>query len=295
MGRFNRIVVSSATSLTLRAYLRWKRRYKHLFINWTPILNFHKIDKEREWGINSINPERFRDFLSYLKENNYKTITLREYFLLKEENKLTKKHITLCFDDGYEDFYSIAAPMLREFGFTATVFVITDFIGRNNDWDFQFGGHRFRHLNYLEIEELRRDGFEIESHTCTHPDLRRLDKASLYDELIRSKEKLRSIGINASFFSYPFGLYNERVKEAVKEAGYRGAVGYYLHDKKPKRHDPYAIERIGINALDTVKTFAIKTDCNHPLFPYFYMAARALSSISLLTPLLLKKKRSKDK
>lgn len=280
------------SGFSLRAIYRWNTKYKKLFENWTPILNFHKIDDQKEWGINSISPSKFREFLNYLKQNDYKTITLKDYFVLLENKSLTRKHVVLCFDDGYADFAETAVPIMEEFGFTATAFIITDYIGKYNNWDFQIGGHKFRHMDINQIKDISERGFEIGSHTCSHPDLRLLNDSEIKDEIQISYDMLSSYGINTEFFSYPFGLYNQRIKDIAIESGYKGAVAYYVHDRHPVKADRFALERIGINSLDNLESFKIKLNSDHPMFPAMYMFGRTLSSISLLTPLLLKQKRS---
>jgi peptidoglycan/xylan/chitin deacetylase (PgdA/CDA1 family) len=198
-----------------------------------PILAFHKVDRRFEWGVTRVSPAGFRKVLAFLKNGGYRTVSLRS--LCDPQFQPPEKPVVLTFDDSYASLYDNALPLLREFGFTAAVFVVTGYAGRLNRWDVNLGWIRFRHLDWSQIEELRRDGIEIESHTVNHPDLTRMDGASLRLELADSKKAIEDrLGAPVRFLSFPFGRYNRRVLDAMRECGYDRGVGYWIDDPSDK-------------------------------------------------------------
>jgi peptidoglycan/xylan/chitin deacetylase (PgdA/CDA1 family) len=119
--------------------------------------------------------------------------------------------VLITFDDGYRDVLGEAAPVLRRLHMHATAFVIT---GRISGPDPSF-------LTWGELRRLRRDGFDIGSHTVTHRDLTALTPPELEHELTASRRILeRRLGTRAQWFAYPAGRYDARVLDAAAAAGY---------------------------------------------------------------------------
>ncbi|MEJ2538336.1 MAG: polysaccharide deacetylase family protein, partial [Calditrichia bacterium] len=148
-----------------------------------PILTYHKISKNREWGINTVSPKKFTEHLHFLKTENYTPINFRDL----SKNELPSNPVIITFDDGYESVFEHAYPALSEFGFTAVVFVITGYIGKWNKWDANLGGIRFRHLNRQQIQELATNNMEIGSHGISHRAFTRLSSDEAGRELLESK------------------------------------------------------------------------------------------------------------
>jgi peptidoglycan/xylan/chitin deacetylase (PgdA/CDA1 family) len=134
-------------------------------------------------------------------------------------NKPRAKHaITLVFDDGYENVYWNAYPLLKTNGIKAMVCIITNLT--------EFEGESLMKLN--QLREIHENGFEICSHTMTHQNLTRLDNLALQVELEKSKEWIEANELgNATLLSYPDGEYDEKVKEFVKK--------YYLFAKTTEK------------------------------------------------------------
>jgi peptidoglycan/xylan/chitin deacetylase (PgdA/CDA1 family) len=118
--------------------------------------------------------------------------------------------VTLMFDDGYESVRAVARPVLKRYGFNATDFVISDELGKA-----AFMSHPL--MTADELDELARDGDEIESHTATHPRLTRLPPARLEEELAGSKAALEARYPGVDSLALPYGDYGEKVLEAVKK------------------------------------------------------------------------------
>lgn len=122
-------------------------------------------------------------------------------------NEVNSSGIYITFDDGYEDNYTYAFPLIKEYKVKVTIFVITDLIGEES------------YLNEEQIKEMSDSGFvSFQSHTVSHQDLTTLDNEQLIYELKSSKEKLESItGQIVDAISYPFGAYDNNVIDAVSQ------------------------------------------------------------------------------
>ena len=191
-----------------------------------PVLVYHKIDYKFEFSITRIPPHRFVSHLDWLQYHDYNTITISEAERIIRGNLVfPAKTVAIVFDDGFENFYTYAYPLLKDRGMIATVYMITGYAGMNHDWDVNIGWRKFRHLSWSQIEDLADDGFEFGSHTVNHPDLTRLSEHRIIYELTDSRSKLEDrLGRPVKSFSYPFGGYSERIKLKVIEAGYSSAV-----------------------------------------------------------------------
>jgi peptidoglycan/xylan/chitin deacetylase (PgdA/CDA1 family) len=218
-----------------------------------PILAFHKVDPAFEWGVTRTTPGQFRKILSHLKREGYETVTLGQ---LAGRRSLPPKPVALTFDDAYESFHRYAFPVLKEFGYTATLFVITGYAGKLNDWDVNLGWLKFRHLSWEQIRELSRLGFEIGSHTVHHADLTVLDKERLARELRRSKTEIEyHIHKTVRFISFPFGRYDRRVIHACQKAGYTAGFGFV---SGKRRKDSFVFERKACYLIDGIWTLKAK-------------------------------------
>lgn len=182
-----------------------------------PILMYHYIrdynNPDDQIGTNlSVSPEKFNQQLKWLKDNGYQTIDLD--YLLTRSDTTPFKPVILTFDDGYQDAYTNAFPILQKYDFTAVFYIITDYINNNNQY-----------MTWEEILELKNAGMNIGSHTATHPDLSKLSDNRIGNELIESKKIIeKKLNIQISDFCYPSGKYNERVINKLKEIGYKTAT-----------------------------------------------------------------------
>ena len=198
-----------------------------------------------------VTPTKFRAILKFLKEEGYETVSIKN--LIQPEAILPKKPVILTFDDSYESLYTHAFPMMQAYGFSGTVFVITGFVGQKNVWDVNLGGRTFRHLTWSQLDELHTAGFEIGSHTVTHPDLTRVDADRLQVELRRSREEIEDhTGESVEVISFPFGRYNRAVIDACRQAGYRKGCGFWRHKKDKKSKETFVLERKACYLFDGI-------------------------------------------
>ncbi|HTY37217.1 MAG TPA: polysaccharide deacetylase family protein [Bacteroidota bacterium] len=192
-----------------------------------PVLMYHRVleqgDTTPGHGI-WVSASQFRSQLASLKRRGFQTITFRQYErFVRGELTLPSKPIILTFDDGYEDNYRVAFPLLQEHGFSAVIYAVTDRSRRTNFWD--AGEPPARLMTDAQMQELQRAGFEIGSHTASHAHLPRESVESVEHEVRLSKETLEQIlGQAVISFAYPYGEISDPVKESVREAGYRFAA-----------------------------------------------------------------------
>jgi len=249
-----------------------------------PILTFHKIDQRFEWGVTRIGTPKFRRILEYLKSNGYQTVSL--HYLYHSPQKLPSKPVVITFDDSYENIYTNGLNLMEEYNFSGTIFVIAGYVGRESIWDVNLGGIRFRHLSCAQIKEMSRKGFEIGSHSMTHPDLTRIDERRLKQELKESREAIEDmIGKEVRYLSFPFGRYNKRVVEAAKECGYEKGCTFLKRIGDRERYDDFIIERRPVYLFDGI--FNLKTKLERTIWtPLEDLKLRAVNFCSNGTVIL---------
>jgi len=159
-----------------------------------------------------VTPEVYESNIKYLAENGYSTITLKDFIkVVKSGQKVPPKTVLLYSDTTRSSFYELAYPILKKYNFTATLAVETNVVDTPG------------HLSKKQLRELEDYGIEISSHTMSHPDLTTVSDARLKKEVGESKKLLESWGIDVETFVYPYGGCNDKVIQAVKDAGYIGA------------------------------------------------------------------------
>lgn len=186
-----------------------------------PIFYYHYIgqnpnpsDKTRD-GL-SVAPDKFDIQMTYLSRNGYIPISLDTLYAgLKGIAALPPKPIILSFDDGYIDFYVNAFPILRKFNFHAVAFIPTGLMGQGY------------YMNWAQIKEIDATGLvSFQAHSVTHANLVTLSDAELKYEVEQSKKDLeKNLGKPVNFFAYPYGSSDERIWQAVRSAGFKGAAG----------------------------------------------------------------------
>jgi peptidoglycan/xylan/chitin deacetylase (PgdA/CDA1 family) len=133
--------------------------------------------------------------------------------------------VVITLDDGYVDNLEAALPVLRHFGFSATVYMVSGSIGRFNDWDAQRLGIRKPLMSVAQMRRWHDAGMEIGAHSRTHPRLTRCSDVALREEVHGCKADLEDrLGSAVTQFCYPYGDADDRVAAAVREAGYAAAT-----------------------------------------------------------------------
>ena len=169
-----------------------------------PILTYHSIDDSG--SVVSTSPQKFREQVGHLSEAGFRVMTVGEVVnCLRNDTPAPERAVSIAFDDGYGNVFTDAYPILQEYGFTATVFLITDYCGRHSDWPGNLPTLARRPLlSWSQIKEMRQNGIEFGAHTRTHPDLTLLARPQLVDEISQSKSEIEDrTGSVGTTFAYP--------------------------------------------------------------------------------------------
>jgi peptidoglycan/xylan/chitin deacetylase (PgdA/CDA1 family) len=203
----------------------------------------------------AVSMQQFRNQLDFLACEGYATPTMDE--LVASPAKVWRgRTAVITFDDGYLDNLA-ACEELQKRGMRASWFIVTGSLGQPPKWPAD-GRPADRLLNAAELREMRENGMEIGSHTVNHLRLTEVDDACLAQELTDSKATLEALtGHAVNSFAYPYGAWDARCAEAVKQAGYTAAcstrTGWALRDSTP-----YQLRRLTIFNTDTLGRFARK-------------------------------------
>ncbi len=224
--------------------------------NGIPVLLYHHVtDDNTDLPKLTVSDAEFERQIHLLRANGFETISLDSLlaFMKNEQVKLPEKPILITFDDGYEDNYTNAFPILKKYGYTATIFMV----GINFD--------RQERLSSQEINEMITNGFTVGGHSMTHRDLRQLTGSELSREVYGSKRKAEQVThTDVNFFAYPGGFCNVATLEAVKGAGYAGAFTVLTGLNNPANDNVYFMRRIPIfSSTDFDKLLAL-LNANHP-------------------------------
>jgi Predicted xylanase/chitin deacetylase len=232
----NLIISASSSENNCSAQETLEKRSENI-----PVLYYHSVMVEPGNELR-IPPEQFEAQIRYLFEHSYHVISLDQLYQFYYANgTLPENPVVITFDDGYEDNYINAYPVLKKYGYTATVFAVTNFVSSKG------------YMSWEQLQELAEKGWQIEGHTINHPYLvkDKLGTAELKRELREAKDILeKRIGCSVRFFAYPYGDYNADVVREVKEAGYLMAFtterGWANRNNSMLVHRVYCFANMGI-------------------------------------------------
>lgn len=242
----------------LRAVSRWRGRASTGI--GVPVLTYHSIGDE-PWGELSryrISRQRFRQHLGFLAMAGFQVVPLDTLVarLATEPSSVPSTWVALTFDDGYEDFYLNALPELDAHGFPATVFVVSDLMGRSAEWLGPAAATPM--MTWAQARAALHAGIAFSSHSRTHPHLPQLAAIPLSRELVESRRAIEDqLGTRAGVFCYPHGDFDSRVRSAVRAAGYAAAFSTAV-GLTAAGHDGYALPRVKVRPDDSLADFAAK-------------------------------------
>jgi peptidoglycan/xylan/chitin deacetylase (PgdA/CDA1 family) len=208
------------------------------------ILSYHSIDNSG--SSISVAPNEFEDQMNFLYKRGYTTIRLWEYVnSIMMENPVPPQGIVLTFDDGYKNNYEVMFPILKSFGFTATIFVVTGSMGKMDFWKKDRGIPDLPLLSWNEVKEMKKYGLDFQPHSHSHPLLTNLTEDEIKAELINSKREIETrLDEKAEVFCYPYGKDDDKVIGILKEVGFKAAVtSRFGWNYEPI--DFFRLERIG--------------------------------------------------
>jgi len=228
-----------------------------------PILMYHEISTvlERNKKIRSTNPiytlsiKQFDEQMKYIHENDYQTLSLDEF--MNPRLRTNEKKVIITFDDGWANNYSNAFPILKKRNLTATIFVITGFVGRDE------------YMDWRQLRQMGEEGMSIQSHTVSHRPLTVLENHEIMYELQGSKKSIEEhLGKRVDFLSVPHGMIDRRVIGTAQIVGYK-AICTSEPGFSHSYGNPAILKRINISDHCEASTFEqiIQTNRMVILFP----------------------------
>ncbi len=216
-----------------------------------PILMYHRVEPwpedagELREGL-TVQPDMFRLQLEYLRDNGYEDISLYEMqYALTQGREIPEKSVIFTFDDGYRDNYEYAFPIMQEFGFTGTLFLVTEFMDEGRE----------EYLTWDMALEMHEAGWDLEPHTKTHASLTEHNHDYVIYEVLGSMETIKHyVGYQPRFFVYPYGAYDDDVVQIIRDIGFWGALTT-KRSLTQSIHYPLERGRIRVSGRDTMQDF----------------------------------------
>jgi peptidoglycan/xylan/chitin deacetylase (PgdA/CDA1 family) len=192
-----------------------------------PILMYHRIATDGPVALARfrVAPDLFATQIATLHRAGYRTVSFQDWISAMVRNEaLPGKPIILTFDDGYQDFLTAAMPVLRYYGFLATVFLVAERIGGVADWDAVYG-EAAPLLSWQEVRTLQATGTEFGCHSAVHWPMTGMHLVELTEDAARARAILEE-GLEAAVttLAYPYGAENEFVRRFVADLGFQAAV-----------------------------------------------------------------------
>jgi peptidoglycan/xylan/chitin deacetylase (PgdA/CDA1 family) len=217
------------------------------------ILMYHGVaDVAQDPNQLCVSPARFAEQLSWLERSGLRGVSVAALLAARRAGQAAGL-VGITFDDGYTSVLDTALPELAARGFGATAFIISDRLGRTNEWD---EGPVWPLLDARGVAELAAVGIEIGSHSATHPRLAGLGARSQAVEVTSSRERLEDLlGARVSGFAYPYGSMDQAARHAVAAAGYEYACAV---ESPLAQLGPLAMPRIYVGQRDSAARMTIK-------------------------------------
>lgn len=217
-----------------------------------PIFNYHHVHDEADPSFR-VTPDQLHTHISFLLEEGFQPITLAQMIQMKDGNQTADNPVFITFDDGYENFLTGAWPVMDDLNIPCTLFIISDTIGKWNDWD-GLRKTKYRHLDYHQLRYLSSQGVTMGSHSRSHPMLTFLKQDRLVGELNGSKQALEQVlGVSIDVFAYPGGHVDKSVCQETSHY-YKLAFATSRETGAVPGH-PYRLPRIDASFCTDLSTF----------------------------------------
>lgn len=240
---------------------------KNISYSYPRVLMYHMISEhlpknQSKFNRLRVKPSEFEKQLIWLKKKNFKSFTLTE---LSELEDIPAKSVVLTFDDGYEDNFIEAFPLLKKYGFKATIYIVLNRFEQNwaTDKDLNQASNELnseKMLSNEQIKEMLDSGIvEIGSHTLDHVNLPKLNKEEKNKQIIESKQQIEKVfNIKCNSFAYPFGFFDEDSLKIVNEANYTNATTTVNGVFDKNKYSNFEIPRIMISGRQGLFSFILK-------------------------------------
>ena len=244
--------------------------------NKTTVLMYHALVEKRDSDLHPVHIEiaMFEQQMGWLHAQGYDGITVEEWYSRWSAKQLSRPAVVITFDDGYSSLMDRAAPILKKYGFAATLFLTTDFVGMPafNAEFAQAVPPCQRPLTWAEVQTLQVAGWDIQAHSCSHRPHAALPIAQLKAELETSKQIIvNQLNNRVKFYAFPYGNYNRQALKALQDAGYWAGFAVHSGQISPTS-DLRRLPRIEINADCSSSVFAKLVRTGHASTPGKYRA-----------------------
>ena len=209
-----------------------------------PILSYHKFSTTEPEKL-SISQEMFEQQMRFLKEGGYRVISMDQLFdFLEFKRAIPPKSVVITIDDGWLSAHEIAFPILKKYGYSATLFVYTDIISNSS-----------KTLSWNLLQEMTTEGIDVQCHTKSHRKLTLPGKKESFKDYFQNLEKELSgckdtiktrLNLDVKYLAYPYGVTDSLVIEMAKKLGYRGALtinpggnAFFVHSFRLNRSEIY--------------------------------------------------------
>jgi peptidoglycan/xylan/chitin deacetylase (PgdA/CDA1 family) len=212
------------------------------------ILMYHSVNDTNEYFMN-VRPEVFERHMAYLHKRGLPVISLTELVQRLREKRPLGGSVVITFDDGYRDNLTAVLPILKKYGFPATIFVTTSLIGATDK-------RGFARLSTDDMRELVASGLiELQPHTRSHPRLAELATEEARSEVVSSMLDMQAmLGLPCNIFAYPYGSYSRETDRIVRESGFTAACTV-REGTVSGSSDPYLLPRVSIDSSTTWPQF----------------------------------------
>jgi peptidoglycan/xylan/chitin deacetylase (PgdA/CDA1 family) len=242
-----------------------------------PILMYHSVSEQASAKFRrfAVAPALFHEHMAYLHQQNYTPLTVTQLMRMRTQDSsaLPERPVVLTFDDGFADFYTAALPMLQEYNFCATLYIVTAFVGGTSLWLQHEGEAQRPILSWEQIASIQAAGIECGGHTHTHPQLDTLSPTQAREEIAQCKRILEQrLGQEVESFAYPFGYHTTTTQRLVREAGYTSACAV-KYAMSSETDNPFSLARLIVTADTHVEALAALLKQETPSVTTFYKRA----------------------
>lgn len=244
-------IVYSKEALTLKSYSGTSNSGQLIHNNESiPVLMYHSIPDKSSGNIMEVSKSQFQEEMKYLKEHGYNTLSADEFYdFIVKDKPVPKKSLLITFDDGYENQYVNAYPILKKYKFHAIMFIITNYLDKGT-----------LYMQSSQLKTMSENGIAIESHTVNHDKLDTISYEAQLKTLKDSKDTIEKVCNKAvRFIAYPYGYFNKDTIKADEKTGYIMAFttsGKWASTSK----GVYAINRIYIFPQYDLNNFKDRID-----------------------------------